>query len=145
MPAKHVFINPMASHVEAVLVEVHSATIRIGDATADVQRVLHARAERLIWSERQHMTVLRPLPTASNLRSIKPSDVHGAELLRSVCHAAVELDLDWSVGIHAHAATAGGDADESRLLGARALRSVRARSRCHENGSDDRQTECSYR
>ena len=73
--AQHVFIDPMPSHVVAVLVEVQTVTVRVGDPTADVQRVIPVVPQRLMRRESQHVVVVRPLPSARNLLRIEPSAV----------------------------------------------------------------------
>ena len=73
--AQHVFIDPMPSHVVTVLVEVQAVTVRVGDPTADVQRVIPVVPQRLMRRESQHVVVVRPLPSARNLLRIEPSAV----------------------------------------------------------------------
>ena len=55
---EHVIVDPVASHVKAMPVEVHVMTILTTDATADVERVLRIMVQRLMRREAQHVMVV---------------------------------------------------------------------------------------
>jgi hypothetical protein len=101
-----VVIDPMASDLVAMLVEVQVVTVRVEDPSADVERVRGVVLQRTMRRERQHVMVVRPLPASRNLLTVEPSRVNGAELFHVVLDGVMELQPNSSVRVHVGASTA---------------------------------------
>jgi hypothetical protein len=104
--AQHVFIDPVASHVVAVLVEVHPVTVDVDDSAADVKRVLRVVPQRLMRGEGPYVVLLRPCPISRNRLSIEPTGIQSAELLHPVLDRMLKLQPDSSVRVYVGAVTA---------------------------------------
>jgi hypothetical protein len=104
--AHHVVVDPVASHVMPVLVEVHRVSVHIDHPTADVKGVLRIVPQWVVGGEGQDMVLLRPFPISGDLVSIEPTRVERAEPLHSVLHLVLKLQPDAGVRVYAGAVTA---------------------------------------